>query len=651
MSYYDLSCFDLRHMIECGQQIRSLAPNAGSMQATANILVRYFHQTFADPGSAQSNCVLVRCFKTRKLGHLPEPLKAEANRLLQRPETSLGIPCLTLLASAGDLDEWNDPGSSVAHAVIPLESVGAVERAPMIAQLMQQLGIEFESILQPNEDFLLQADEQAYGVFQVEDAVGSPSIPAQSAFVLKHGVQSVLGFGGLLPSGDLFSIIIFSRVRISREVATLFRTLALSVKLVLLPFSRGPIFAGDPTPVIEAAPRSYEQEQLRSEMATLRLLIPALEAAALQQTGRLHAVISDLNEQREESQKLGARLSSMLESTTDAVFLLDRDWRFTYANRRALAVLERGEDLLGKNIWDEFPVAINGEYWNQYHTAMDMGTPVQFQEHYPEPLDKWFEIYAFPSHPGIAVFFHDITNRRKTEAALMRSEKLAAVGRLAASIAHEINNPLESVTNLLYLARTSIDQSEIRDYLSTADRELRRVGAITSQTLRFHKQASNPTEVTCDELVEDVLSIYHGRIVNSRVRVERRMRTTRPVLCFEGEIRQVLNNLVGNAIDALHPEGGRLLLQSREGVDWRTGRRGLQITVADSGPGMSSQTAAKAMEPFFTTKGIGGSGLGLWISKEITGRHNGRLLLRSSQLAGCSGTVMVLFLPFQAAVR
>ena len=192
---------------------------------------------------------------------------------------------------------------------------------------------------------------------------------------------------------------------------------------------------------------------------------------------------------------------------------------------------------------------------------------------------------------------------------MIRSEKLAAVGRLAASIAHEINNPLESVTNMLYLARTSQGISEIQEYLNMAERELRRVAVISSQTLRFYKQSTNPTAISAENLFESVLSIYQARIVNSRVQVEKRDRTTRTVECFEGEIRQVLNNLVGNAIDALHPMGGRLLLRSRDGFDWRTGRRGLVLTVADTGPGMPALVKRRSSRRFAQRRASAGQGL------------------------------------------
>ena len=246
----------------------------------------------------------------------------------------------------------------------------------------------------------------------------------------------------------------------------------------------------------------------------------------------------------------------------------------------------------------------------------------------------------------------DITERKRADEALIQNEKVAAVGRLASSIAHEINNPLESVTNLLYLARTSNSLEEAQTYLESADTELRRASSITNQTLRFHKQATSPTAVTAAELLESVLSVHHSRIGNAHVSVERRDRTGLPVLCFEGEIRQVLSNLVGNAVDAMQSGGGgRLLLRSRVAHDWATKRTGLAITVADTGMGMSRATLEQVFQAFFTTKGIAGTGLGLWVSKEILDRHHGKLSVRSCQKAGASGTVFVLFLPFEAVSR
>ncbi len=252
---------------------------------------------------------------------------------------------------------------------------------------------------------------------------------------------------------------------------------------------------------------------------------------------------------------------------------------------------------------------------------------------------------------GIIAFGVDMTESRHAERLLIQSEKLAAVGRLASSIAHEINNPLEAVTNLLYLAQQSAVNPKAKEYLATAEIELRRVAAITNQTLRFYRQSSNPRYVTAKELIDNTLPLYQGRLNNSKVTVEKRERMTQPVMCLDGEIRQVLSNLIGNAIDAMQISGGRLLLRSREGTDWKTGRKGMVLTVADTGTGLSKSVQARLFEPFFTTKGMNGTGLGLWISQEIVERHGGMLRVRSSQSEKYSGSVFTCFLPCETEIR
>jgi PAS domain S-box-containing protein len=252
---------------------------------------------------------------------------------------------------------------------------------------------------------------------------------------------------------------------------------------------------------------------------------------------------------------------------------------------------------------------------------------------------------------AIAAASAEITRQKQAEAVLMKSEKLAAVGRLASSIAHEINNPLESVTNLLYLIRMRELEPELREYLDAADRELRRVSVIANQTLRFHKQTTDPAEIECDKLIDEVLTVFHGRLVNSRIKVETRGRKADRIVCFEGEIRQVVSNLVGNAIDAMHGVGGRLLLRTRNATHCRTNKKCLVITVGDTGCGMSAQTRQSLFEPFFSTKGSTGTGLGLWISNEIMTRHGGSIRVRTSQRPGARGSVFALYLPFETEPR
>jgi signal transduction histidine kinase len=167
---------------------------------------------------------------------------------------------------------------------------------------------------------------------------------------------------------------------------------------------------------------------------------------------------------------------------------------------------------------------------------------------------------------------------------------------------------------------------------------------VANQTLRFHKQTSQPQTVSCQSLFSAALDLNESRLKNAHIAVEKRKRANKPVECFEGDIRQVLGNLISNAVDAM-PGGGRLIIRSREHTDPGSARKGLMLTVADTGIGMDRATQHRLFEAFFSTKGIGGIGLGLWMSAEIVRRHGGRISIRSSQRNGVSGTVVNVFLP------
>lgn len=338
-----------------------------------------------------------------------------------------------------------------------------------------------------------------------------------------------------------------------------------------------------------------------------------------------------------------------------ALFDLD-DYHYLRLNDRQAAFFGlKPEDVRGRTLMEMAPIEGLRELFDQVARG---GPPVV---NFPlegtlvtDPDDyRYWTVSYFPvtgpdgTIQGITAASLEITHQKKAELALIESDKLAAVGRLASSIAHEINNPLESVTNLLYLARHAETIEAAKEYLDSADQELRRVAAVTGQTLRFHKQSTSPQEITAKVLVENVLSIYQGRILNSGVTILTRFRSERPVRCFEGEIRQVLANLLSNALDEL-ASGGVILLRSRDGCHWSTSRPGLVMTIADTGRGMTQETVQKIFRPFYTTKGITGTGLGLWICTEIINRHAGALRVRS--LPG-QGTVFTFFLPYEAAMR
>lgn len=236
--------------------------------------------------------------------------------------------------------------------------------------------------------------------------------------------------------------------------------------------------------------------------------------------------------------------------------------------------------------------------------------------------------------------------RARTEKALLETEKLAVVGRLASSIAHEINNPLEAVTNLLFLIERTNLPSDAARYLQQAQTELSRVSQITVETLRFSRQNTRATEVRLSDLIESVISLHEARLKGARIAVERRSTEHRPLLCFPHELRQVIANLIGNAIDAMTAlNHARLCLRVRDARDPRTRAEGIRLTVADTGSGMNRATLERIWEPFFTTKGTTGTGLGLWVTDEIIRKHHGTVSVRSSCDSRHPGTVFSVFFP------
>jgi PAS domain S-box-containing protein len=290
-----------------------------------------------------------------------------------------------------------------------------------------------------------------------------------------------------------------------------------------------------------------------------------------------------------------------------------------------------------------------------FHTE-STGEPfnVEFRVVWPNGEVHWLEARGAPIPGNLSLWRGatiDVTERKQAEAVLVRTEKLAAAGRLAASIAHEINNPLEAVINLCYLAKLTAVNPETKSYIEMAEEELGRVAHITSQTLRFHRQQSAAAETDLSEMVQSIVSLYEGKMAQSGIAVNLECETAPPLFCYAGEIRQVLANLVTNAIDAM-PGGGTLRLRVRPATDWRSGAGAVRVTVADTGLGMSAETQRRIYEPFYTTKEEVGTGLGMWVSAGIVEKHKGSLRVRS-RLRGAeqprsSGSVFVLLLPYPA---
>jgi PAS domain S-box-containing protein len=253
----------------------------------------------------------------------------------------------------------------------------------------------------------------------------------------------------------------------------------------------------------------------------------------------------------------------------------------------------------------------------------------------------------------VGVIVLDTSERKRSEDALRKTEKLAATGRLAASIAHEINNPLEAITNLLFLLRNFCRlEDPALNYVTMAEHEAQRIAEITQQTLRFYRQSTLPARANMAELLDSVLSLYQGRLNALDIQVERDYDASMDLFCFAGEVRQVFANLVGNAIDATS-KGGRLVVRARRSRNWKVpGQKGVRFVVADTGVGMDDAVRERVFEAFFTTKEVTGTGLGLWVSHEIILKHGGIVHVRSRMApkgepteGKGSGAVFQIFFP------
>lgn len=370
-------------------------------------------------------------------------------------------------------------------------------------------------------------------------------------------------------------------------------------------------------------------------------------------------MVASLAEQRSGLNDTLSLLDSMLANAPIGLAFFDRDCRFTRVNE-VFAHLT-GVPLsrhLGRMLPELLPRPVAQHLEKAVHRVFEEGGPIatfELNGHDTKVGRPWtWLVSAYPVRTtpqqirwaGIIVL--DASDRKRSEDALRKAEKLAVTGRLAASIAHEINNPLEAITNLLFLLR---NYSQLEDpalnYVTMAEYEVRRIAEITQQTLRFYRQSTLPARTRMKELLDSVLSLYQGRFNSLNVHVERDYDPELDLFCFAGEIRQVFANLVGNSIDA-STAGGKLTVRARRSRNWNVPQQtGVRFTLADTGAGMVPEVLDRAFEAFFTTKEVTGTGLGLWVSVEIIAKHHGMIRARSrvASPGKDSGSVFQFFIP------
>ena len=358
---------------------------------------------------------------------------------------------------------------------------------------------------------------------------------------------------------------------------------------------------------------------------------------------------------RAEAREIEARenMAAIVESSIDAILSTSPDGKITSWNRGAeLLYGYTAEEALGRHISFVAPPEKQLEV-EANRRALNQGESIAAYE--TERLRKGGNRVSMllsisPIHDrngmviGSSAIGRDITAQKRAERDLLRSERLATAGRLAATIAHEINNPLEAITNLIYLA--GHDDERRNEHLRAAEREVQRVAEIAQQTLGFVRgESSSPAPVTVATTVNEVLQLYSHQLLEKSLDVQTRCDVDAIIHGYGSEIQQLVANLVINAIDATGPHG-RLKLHVARSREWSNGHRcGVRITVADTGGGIAERDRAHIFEPFYTTKKGRGTGLGLWLCHSIVEQHGGWIRVRSSVARERSGTVFTVFLP------
>ena len=369
----------------------------------------------------------------------------------------------------------------------------------------------------------------------------------------------------------------------------------------------------------------------------------------------------DLQREREELirdqvlREARLQLAAIVESSVDAIIREDMSGMITHWNKGAEQLYGySAEEVIGKSVSLLMPPERSGDF-PEIMQQLAKGQRVEHYETIRQRKDGSRVDVSLSVSPilntdgkvvGAAAIARDISGRKQSEEVLRKAEKLSATGRLAAAIAHEINNPLETLNNLVYLLQgnESLDETA-QQYLRLAQGELQRAAHVTKQMLGFHRQSLEPRPVNLAEVLNLVLDLYSRQTRGRCLSIVKRYEGDNTISAFPEEIHQVFANIVRNAIEAV-PHRGIISLHVFPARQWNgSSRPGSRVVIADTGPGISPENREKVFEPFFTTKGENGTGLGLWVSSGIVQKHGGSIRVRSSTRIGQSGTVFNIFLP------
>lgn len=569
---YDLKQFSLSEIVRCGSAVRRMHEQAHSMEEVANKLVRHLFENCVDPLTNEQDIALVRFFKTHPFGLLDSGLQAAAQKLCPTTELKADTKCLVLLATAGISPDWNTRHKSEGHQAIPLVSKESVSQIPMIAQLIQQFGLELESVISTPSDLMVELDERSYNVFHVEKALGSPFIPAQESFVEPYGVKSVVGFGGMLPTGNLFTSILFSKAPISRLTGEAFQTIALSVKSAILPFEQDAVFDesadGQGETIGERNQRLDEAGLLayhRSKAAALEELGRVYDSLVIDQSSRLEQTIVQLDQKTDSLQKAQAelvhaeKLASVGQLASGIAHEINTPIQFIGDNVRACS-----------DMFDDLK-----RVFNEYQPLLDS---LNQDDRYAESVAK---IREAEQGADVEYIFEDAPQ---------------AFSQTLEGVEH-VRKIVQAMKNFSHSGRTN------EKSLFDLNISIQNVLIVAANELKY-----------VAEIKEDF-----GDLPNIEGSIS--------------ELNQVFLHLLINAAHAIQDKGSE---RGTIEIRTRLEDGEAHVEIKDTGCGMPEAVRQKIFDPFFTTKEVGrGSGQGLAIAYNIiVDGHGGKLECESQEGIG-----------------